>query len=123
MLEVLIESRMQLLAIAGSLFLLLFILRLIKRRKLREDYALLWLLVFFLLLVFSVFLPLLKMLASFVGILYAPAALLLFLILGNTLILVHYSTVITKLSEQNKTLIQELALLKEQIEKWKPREL
>ena len=56
------------------------------------------------------------MLADFAGIHYAPAALLLFLILGVLIILIHYSIIISKLTESNKNLIQEMALLKNEIE-------
>lgn len=51
------------------------------------------------------------------GIYYAPAALMLLLILSITIILMHYSTVISKLSRQNRLLAQELALLKHEIKK------
>lgn len=113
--HILISHRIQIFSVAGSLVLFLFILTLIKRRRLKEEYAILWLgtAVFF--FVLSLFPPLLGFLARLAGIHYAPAGLLLMLILVITVILIHYSTVLTKLSRQNKQLSQELALLRHEL--------
>lgn len=110
-----LTDRIQIFAVGGSVFILLFILRLIKRRRLKEEYALLWLIVFSMFTVISFFTPILATLAELTGIIYAPSALLLLLIIGIFLILIHYSLVISKLSDQNKTLIQEMALLKHKL--------
>jgi len=115
-------DKIQIYSIVGSLLFLLFIFRLIKRRKLKEEYSILWLFVVSILLMFSVFRPILEIFADLVGIFYAPTALLLFLIIGIVAILIHYSVIISKLSEQNKTLIQEIALLKLKISEQKRSE-
>ncbi len=115
--QLLTENRIQVFALLGSLFLFFFILKLILNKKLKEEYALLWLLSSLVFTLLSVFKPLLDWVANVAGIYYAPAALLLLLILGIVVILIHYSTVISKLSEQNKILTQELALLKVRIDK------
>lgn len=113
--EFLISHRIQLFSIAGNSVLFLFILALIKRRRLKEEYAILWLGTAIFFFVLSLFPPLLGFLARLAGIHYAPAALLLMLILAITMILIHYSTVLSKLSRQNKLLAQELALLRHQL--------
>ncbi len=110
--EDLSEQRIQLFSIFGSLALLFFILSLIKKKRLKEEYALLWIGASILFTGLSIFRPALEYLAQFLGIHYAPTALLLMLIMAITIILIHYSTVISKLSEQTKRLTQELALLK-----------
>lgn len=110
-----LTDRIQIFAVAGSVFILLFVLRLIKRRRLKEEYALLWIIVFSLFTIISFFTPALSLLASFTGIIYPPSALLLLLTIGIFLILIHYSLVISKLSEQNTMLIQEMALLKQKL--------
>lgn len=69
--------------------------------------------------VLSVFRSVLEQFADLVGIYYAPAALLLVLLIGVVAILIHYSKIISKLSEQNKILIQEIALLKLKISELK----
>jgi hypothetical protein len=110
--QTIVHNRIQIFAIMGSISLFLLIVRLIQRRRLKEEFALLWLLIFLSFVVISLFKPILELIAKVAGIYYPPAALLLLLILGITIILIHYSTVISKLSEQNKTLIQEVALIK-----------
>lgn len=110
------ENKIQLYSILGSVGLFLFIIRLIKKRKLKEEHSILWLSVFFVFILLSIFRSFLELLADFAGIHYAPAALLLFLILGILIILIHYSIIISKLTEENKNLIQEMALLKNEIE-------
>jgi hypothetical protein len=108
-------DKIQIYSIAGSLLFLLFILRLIKRQKLKEEYSILWLFVVSIFLLLSIFRSVLEQFADLVGIHYAPAALLLFLLIDVVAILIHYSVIISKLSGQNKVLIQEVALLKQKV--------
>lgn len=105
-------NRIQIFSIVGTLALFVFIVTLIQRKRLKEEYAILWLAMTFFFFVLSICKSLLEGLAKFAGIHYAPAALLLMLILAITVILIHYSTIITRLSRQNKLLTQELALLR-----------
>ncbi|HEY8939624.1 MAG TPA: DUF2304 domain-containing protein [Cellvibrio sp.] len=114
-LDFLIQNRIQVFSIIGSTSLIIFILKLIKRKKLKEEYSLLWLgcaITFFLV---SLFKPLLELFAQTLGIIYAPAALLLMLIIGAFFILIQFSVVISKLSESNKNLTQEIGILKAEI--------
>jgi hypothetical protein len=113
------ENRIQVLSVIGSLLLVWFILGLIKRKKLKEEYSLLWLAFAFIFVLLSVFRPLLEIFAQAVGIVYAPAALLLVLALSTFFILIQFSTVISKLSESNKNLIQEVGILKAELKKIK----
>lgn len=113
----LFEHRIQLFSVCGSALLFYFIVSLIKRRRLKEEYAILWLFAAVGFICLSIFTPLLDFVAYVAGIYYAPAALMLLLILSITIILIHYSTVISKLSRQNRLLAQELALLKHEIKK------
>ncbi len=101
----------QYLAIGGSILLLAFILELVRRNKLREEYSLLWLFFGVFLLVFSIWRDGLDFLSKLVGIAYPPAAILLILIIAVYTILIHYSTVISKLTEKNKNLAQEMGLM------------
>lgn len=110
-----LTDRIQIFAVAGSIAMLLFVVRLIKRRRLKEEYALLWIIIFSLFTFISFFTPVLNWLANVSGIIYPPSALLLLLTIGIFLILLHYSIVISRLADQNKTLIQDLALLKQKL--------
>ncbi len=115
----LITHRIQILSIIGSTLLVLFILRLIKRKKLKEEYSLLWLGLGSIFILVSIFRPLLDIFAQAVGIIYAPAALLLMLIVSAFIILIQFSIVISKISENNKNLIQEVGILKAELKKVK----
>jgi hypothetical protein len=115
--EFLLVNRVQTFSIIGSLLLFLFILRLVKRKKLKEEYSLLWLGFGAIFILLSLFKPLLEIVADALGILYAPAALLLILVLSVFFILIQFSVVISKLAEGNKNLIQEVGILKAELKK------
>jgi cell division protein FtsW (lipid II flippase) len=104
-------------AAIGSLVLLLVVLELIRSRRLRERYALLWLLTGIVLLVLSVWRGGLNTIAGWVGVeTYPPAILFAVASFFVLAVLLHYSTVISKLSDQNSILAQRLALLEEQLQ-------
>ncbi|MBK8187292.1 MAG: DUF2304 domain-containing protein [Cellvibrio sp.] len=109
------NHRLTILSIFGSLLVLVFILRLIKHKKIKEEYSLLWIGFSIIFLILSLFRPLLESLANVLGIYYAPSALLLIFVLAQFFILVQFSIVISKLSNNNKNLTQEIALLKAKI--------
>ncbi|MNR80350.1 hypothetical protein D3C72_110720 [compost metagenome] len=109
--------RIQILSIIGSILLLAFILELLRKRKLREEYSLLWLGGGVLFLVLSLWRDLLTQLSFALGIAYPPAALFLVLIMGAYLMLLHFSLVFSAMSEKTKAMAQEIALLKLELER------
>lgn len=115
--ELIIANRIQVFSIIGSLLLFIFILKLVKRKKLKEEYSLLWLGFGFIFIALSIFKPLLALVANTLGILYAPAALLLILVLSAFFILIQFSIVISRLADGNKNLIQEVGILKAELKK------
>jgi hypothetical protein len=105
-------------AAIGSLLLLLVVFELIRSRRLRERYALLWLLTGVVLLVLSVWRGGLNTIAGWAGVeTYPPAILFAVASFFVLAVLLHYSTVISKLSDQNSLLAQRVALLEEQIQR------
>jgi hypothetical protein len=101
-------------AIAASL-LLVVIFELIRSRRLQERYAILWLVTGVVILVLSIWRSALGQLSDLIGIAYPPTALF---ILGSffiLLVLLHYSTVISRLADQNRILAQRLALLESRV--------
>ena len=101
-------------ATIASLLLVLVVFELIRSRRLRERYALLWLLTGVVLLVLSIWRGGLNTIAGWFGISgYPPAILFAVGILFILLVLLHYSTVISRLSDQSTILAQRLALLEE----------
>jgi hypothetical protein len=103
-----------------SCVLIIFILELVRRRRLREEYSLLWLLVGLMMLVVAVWSPALTMIAKLVGIYYPPSALFLLALIFIVILLLHLTTVISTLTEHNKRLAQEVALLNEKVDNLLP---
>ena len=102
-------------AVASVLFLLV-ILELIRSRRLRERYALLWLLTGIVLFALSLWRDGLNTIAGWFGVrTYPPAILFAVGSLFILAVLLHYSTVISRLSDQNTILAQRLALLEERV--------
>lgn len=95
---------------------LIVIIELIRRGRLKEKYSLLWLFAGTILLIFSSSRSLLEYVSSLVGIYYPPSFLFLLAFLFLLLITLHFSSVISGLSEKSKQLAQELALLRQEIE-------
>jgi hypothetical protein len=104
------------LAITGSATLLFLVFELIRRGRLKERYALLWLFSGLVLLVLSLSRSLLEYLSGLVGIYYPPSLLFLIAFIFLLLITLHFSAVISGLSEKNKHLAQEIALLRQSLE-------
>ncbi|HEY8627779.1 MAG TPA: DUF2304 domain-containing protein [Gaiellaceae bacterium] len=103
-------------AAIASLLLLVVVFELIRSRRLRERYALLWLLTGLVLLALSVWRGGLNTIAGWFGVTgYPPAVLFAVGSLFVILVLLHYSTVISRLSDQNTILAQRLALLEERL--------
>ena len=104
--------RTSILATIASVVLLLVVFELIRSRRLRERYALLWLATGLVLVALSLWRGGLNTIARWVGVSsYPPAILFAVGLLFVILVLLHYSTVISRLSDQNTTLAQRLALL------------
>ena len=112
-----LSTRVQIFAIAGSALLFFFVLELVRRRRLGEPYAILWLLAASVLLILSIFDGLLDDLAELVGI-RTPANALFVVGFGFILVLLlSFSSVVSRLSRENKLLAQELARLNSEREK------
>lgn len=113
MLEV---DRAILFGLAASVGMLVFVLELVRQRRLREEYSLLWLATAIVLILLSVSRPLLDVLAGLVGIFYPPSALFLVAVVFILLMLLHFSTVLTRLAQENKDTAQQIALLRWELE-------
>jgi hypothetical protein len=105
-------NRVTVLSICVSAGLLLYILEMVRRRRLREEYSILWLFGSVLILVLSIKQDWLIRVSHAVGIVYPPSFLFLVGILFILLILIHFSIAISKLHQMNKKIAQEMALMK-----------
>src|SRR5918992_4941969 len=107
------EVRIQIVAIVASALLLLVILELVRRRRLLERYALLWLFSSLVLLGLSIWRDFLETLARAVGI-YSPPNALFLVAFGFVLVLLlHFSLAVSRLADQTKVLAQRQALLEQ----------
>jgi len=108
--------RVSLVAAAAALILLAIILELIRSRRLQERYAILWLVTGSVMFVLAIWRGGLAKIADLAGIAYPPSALFVLVSLFILAVLLHYSTVISGLSDQSKILAQRLALLERELE-------
>jgi hypothetical protein len=109
------DTRLQIVAILASAGLLVILLELVRRRRLLERYALLWLLSALVLLGLSIWGGLLEELASLIGVAYPPNALFLVAFGFVMVLLLHFSLAVSRLTDQTKVLAQRLALLEERL--------
>jgi hypothetical protein len=96
----------------AAIILILVVIELVRGRRLKERYALLWLATGIVLLVLSLWRGGLNTIASWLGVTsYPPAVLFAVATLFIFLVLLHYSTVISRLTDENVDLAQRIALL------------
>jgi cell division protein FtsW (lipid II flippase) len=108
-------------ATIASLLLLLVVLELIRGRRLKERYALLWIVTGLVLLVLSAWRSGLNTVAGWLGVAtYPPAILFAVATLFIIAVLLHYSTVLSRLSDHNTLLAQRLALLEARLAELAP---
>ena len=110
------EFRARLFAMLVGVAVLLFVLNLVRTKKLKEEFALLWLLTAVVLVLTPLFIDYLDMIAYALGIEYPPALIFLLAIISLLLVFFQFSMRISRFSEQIKVLVQELALLRAQVE-------
>ncbi len=109
------ETRIQIVAIVGALGLLLVVLEMVRRRRLLERYALLWLFSAVVILGLAVWRGALEQVAKAVGI-YSPPNALFFIALGFILVLLlHFSAAVSRLADQSKVLAQRQALVEQRL--------
>jgi hypothetical protein len=108
-----IEGRLTFVAALAVVLVLGVIVELIRRHRLQERYALLWIVTGGVMLVLAIWRRGLDAFSDLIGVAYPPSALFMVAGLFVFVVLLHFSTVLSRLSEQNKTLAQRLALLEE----------
>jgi hypothetical protein len=104
-------DRVQAVAVFVSLGLLLVVFELVRRRKLVEEYSLLWIVCALALLALSIWRELLHAAARELGVYYPPSFLLLVLILGAFVVLLWFSVVLSTQRRQIERLYEETAIL------------
>ena len=113
-------TRLVSLLVSGSI--LAFVIWLIRAGRLREKYALLWLFTAFVIIVLAASRRVLEATAFAVGIYYPPSLLFLLGLLFLLLVNIGYAVSLSRLSEGNHKLAQEVALMKKAIEEMKEKQ-
>lgn len=104
-------------AILASVSTLLFIFELVRRRRLKEEYSWLWLGTGFGMLLLSSWYDLLRWLTAAIGAVAVTTTLFIFALLFLLAICVHFSLVLSRLTQQVRRLTQELAILESERER------
>jgi len=110
-----IETKAQILALIGTLAIFGLILELVRRRRLVERYALLWMSAAIALLVLAIWTEGLEVIADLMGV-EEPANAIFILAFGVAfLLLLNFSVATSRLSEETKILAQETARLEQEV--------
>lgn len=110
-----LSPKLQVAAIAATSFMLVVVFELVRQRRLMERYSLLWLTAASVLLLLSIFTGVLGWFSGLIGIATPSNALFGVAIAFATLMLLHFSVTISRLSDQNKVLAQKLAAAEERL--------
>ena len=105
------DSRIQAIAVVVTALLLFLVFELVRRRRLLERYALLWLLSAVVLLVLAAWSGLLEQVADLVGIATPSNALFVVGFAFVLTLLLHFSLAVSRLTDETKILAQQVARL------------
>ena len=113
--------RNKIVALAVGIGMLILIVELVRRRKLREEYSWLWLMTGSGILLLTLWFDLLKWITHLVGAITPASTIFFFAFLFLIFISLHFSVVISKLTDRNKELAQRYALLELEVKELKKR--
>ena len=106
---------LQITIIFGVLLYLLLIINLLVKRKISLKYSLLWLLSAVVMLFVSVFPGSIETIASLLGFQVSSNLVFSLVVFFMLLILLHVTSIVSKLSDQHYTLIQNLGMLEKRV--------
>lgn len=106
-----ITTHTRLIAVGGSLLLLVFIIELVRRRRLKEEYSVLWIATGLVLLLLSAWYGLLVKVTDLIGGVAPSSTLFFFGLLFVMVMLLHFSVRTSHLERRLTALIQEIGLL------------
>ncbi len=106
------SGRAYVVVVIVTLAMVVGIVRQVRMRRLRAKYALLWLAVGAAITPIALIPDLLDRIATFLGVAYGPAVLLMFGLGFFALLSLHFSCELTRLEERTRVLAEETALLR-----------
>ena len=107
--------RQKIFALLAAIALCIFIVEMVRRKKLREEYSWLWLLTGFGIVVLAVWYDLLVFITKLIGAALPTTTLFVFALLFLLLIALHYSVKISSLTDQVRKLAQKIAILQSEM--------
>jgi len=105
------DPRIRVITIGGALVVLLLVIELVRRRKLKEEYSVLWVVTAFVVLVMSIWYGLLNGVTHLIGAVAPASTLLFFGLLFVLILLLHFSVRISMLERRLTKLVQEIGLM------------
>lgn len=105
------DQRIRIVTIAGAVVILLLILELVRRRKLKEEYSVLWVLTAIFILVLSIWFGLLNDLTRLIGGTVPSSTLFFMGLIFVLVLLLHFSVRISAMERRITALVQEIALM------------
>ncbi|MBP6965299.1 MAG: DUF2304 domain-containing protein [Armatimonadetes bacterium] len=112
----------QIIAGLASLLVMMFVVDLVRRRKLREEYSMLWLAAGALMIVMALDRAALFWLATALGIEHPAYALFVVAIFVGMVLAIHFTVVLSKLTAQTWRLTQEIGLLRTELDELRTKE-
>ena len=109
-------SRTQLITALGAVLLALFVLDLVRRRKLSEEYSLLWVFATTVIAILGFSTPLLTWITQVLGFLGESSTTFAFGLAFSIAMLLYVSLKLSRLGVENHALTRELALLRDEVE-------
>ena len=110
-------SRTQVIVAFGALGLALFVLDLVRRRKLSEEYALLWVVATVTIAILGFCTPLLRGITHALGMMFESSTVFAAGLGFVVATLLYLSVKMSRLSQEHQVLTRELALLRQELER------
>lgn len=109
-------------AIVLSILLFIFIIHNVKKGKLREEFAWLWLLTGLCILIIGIWFNLLEIIRKLIGFQTPASTIFFFGLFSLVLINLHSAIKISSLANKQKNLIQEVSILKAKLKEKEDKE-
>ena len=105
------DPKLRVIAVGGSLLMLGIVLELVRRRRLKEEYSVLWVVTAIALLVLAIWYELLEGVTKAIGAVVPTSTLFFFGLMFVILMLLHFSVRVSALERRMTSLVQELGLM------------
>lgn len=109
-------SRTQVIIAIGAVGLALYVLDLVRRRRLSEEYSFLWVLASGTIAILGFATPLLRTITHALGMLFESSTVFALGLAFTVAMLLHLSIKMSRLTQENQILARELALLRSEMD-------